>query len=378
MPSLLAVLGLDKTQFTAGLNSAKSEARQAGESIGSALSSKITGALSVAAIGMALNSILQKVSDIKKESIETGYDTDAIQKFNFELTQMNIDINSGNTALGKMNELIGQAAMGEKKAVDTFARWGISTTGKSNVEIMDEIRQSILATADPAQRVAEAMEIFGRGGREMLPYLTAADGSLDAMAAHAPIISKEDIGSIEKAKQGLDELKDSLEVFGAKIIAPVAEGAQKRGLFVTIAKILTDPKAAAEEIKADNFNESSHGDGADWNPTPDPKKSKSISDLMHGIKPESDKVLRGDILNLAFGELTKGINLSKPSKTTSNPGEAHRVNLMMELSSMQKIGAYAAAPPGYSQMVAASLATAKHVASIDNKTTPHNRPSTKF
>ena len=229
MPSLLAVLGLDKTQFTAGLNSAKGEAQTMGAKIGGALSSAIGGALTLGGISMAFNSVLQKVGEIRNEAAQTGFDTNSIQKFNFQLRQMNIDVQAGKTGLGKMNELIGQAAVGEEKAVKVFARWGISTAGKTNAEIFAEIQQSIAATTDPALRVAEAMEIFGRGGRELLPLLTASKEALDGMAAHAPIISEDDLTNIQKAKNTLEEMKDKLIVMGAKGISGVAGGATLLG-----------------------------------------------------------------------------------------------------------------------------------------------------
>jgi hypothetical protein len=51
---------------------------------------------------------------------------------------------------------------------------------------------------------------------------------------------------------------------------------------------------------------------------------------------------------------------------------------MMDLSSMQKIGAYAAAPPGYLEMVRASLSTEKHIASIDKKTNARGTSPTQY
>ncbi len=395
MPSLLAVLGLDKSQFTAGLNSAKGEARTAGASIGGALASAIGGALSVAGIGMAFNSILQKVSDIKKEGIETGFDTDSLQKFNFALTQMNIDIQSGNTGLGKMNELIGQAVQGEKHAVDTFARWGISVTGKSNVQIMDEIRQSILATTDPAQRVAEAMEIFGRGGRELLPYLTTAKEELDTMSAHAPIISKEDIENVDEAKRDIEEVKSELQALGAHaikvVVKAVKESAQDVG---------TSSGAGQDQhLTGDNWTDAPFlnwilggNRGAEIikdAKLPLPPLEKNFMTRRIKNKPPPDeysqfgqtkplKSLADKISSIKIGDFWTGVmgdiqSKPKPEAQKSSPGEAHRINRMMELNSMQKIGAYAATPPGYMEMVRASVQTAKHISSIDSKIQPPGR-----
>jgi hypothetical protein len=80
------------------------------------------------------------------------------------------------------------------------------------------------------------------------------------------------------------------------------------------------------------------------------------------------------------GSLTAAIAeaILKPEPKKNESGESNRINKMLDLGSRQKIGAYAAAPPGYMQMVKASLQTEKHVASIDKKTPAHVAPSTRF
>ena len=382
MPSLMAVLGLDKSQFTAGLNSAKGEAQTMGAAIGGALSSAIGGALTLGGISMAFNSILTKVADIKSEAIQTGFDTDSIQKFNFELRQMNIEVTSGKVALGKMNQLIWQAAEGEEKAVKVFARWGISTAGKTNAEIFAEIQRSIAATTDPARRVAEAMEIFWRGGRELLPLLTASKETLDGMANHAPIISKDDIESIDQAKKMLVELKDQLIVLGAKGLGGVAGGAKLLG-----------------ETQDGQFlkTETGLGGGGEdriFYPAPDTsglkrgragKRFDAFENAeSRGTKTAFDKFMGADTSGVdPFDLITKGLQgmvhiaSVKPDPKKESPGEAHRISRMMDLSSMQKIGAYAAAPPGYMEMVRASLSMEKHITSIDKKTIARGN-STKY
>jgi hypothetical protein len=355
-----------------------------GASIGGALSSAIGGALTLGGISMAFNSILTKVADIKSEAIQTGFDTDSIQKFNFELRQMNIEVTSGKVGLGKMNELIGQAAAGEEKAVKVFARWGISTAGKTNAEIFAEIQRSISATTDPARRVAEAMEIFGRGGRELLPLLTASKETLDGMAAHAPIISKDDIESIDNAKRMLEGLKDQLIALGAKGLGGVAGGAKLLG-----------------ETQDGQFlkTETGLGGGGEdriYYPAPEIKglkaaRAKKAYDALDkatsGGKAETamDKFMGADTSFDPFSLITKALqgvvhkaSMVAPEPKKESPGEAHRINRMMDLSSMQKIGAYAAAPPGYMEMVRASLSMEKHIVSIDKKTIARGNSPTHY
>lgn len=383
MPSLMAVLGLDKSQFTAGLNSAKGEAATMGASIGGALSSAIGGALTLGGISMAFNSILTKVADIKSEAIQTGFDTDSIQKFNFELRQMNIEVTSGKVGLGKMNELIGQAAAGEEKAVKVFARWGISTAGKTNAEIFAEIQRSIAATTDPALRVAEAMEIFGRGGRELLPLLTASKETLDGMANHAPIISKDDIESIDQAKRAIEEIKDTLTVMGAKVIAtPIDIGKNSGGWKQTIANFVNVGGGAAGGLNvlmgaAMNKAIKEHGSNQiDRLEKYEKAPGHSQFDKFMGTPPPGE-------FN-PFDLITKGLQgmvhiaSVKPDPKKESPGEAHRISRMMDLSSMQKIGAYAAAPPGYMEMVRASLSMEKHIVSIDKKTIARGNSPTHY
>jgi hypothetical protein len=188
----------------------------------SSIWSKAAGLFTIGTMGMALRSVLNRVGEIRNEASQTGFDTDRIQRFNFQLQHMNIEVQSGKVGLGKMNELIGQAAEGEEKAVQIFARWGISTTGKSNGEIFDEIKNKIAGMVDPAQRVAMAMEIFGRGGRELLPLLTASNAELDKIANRAPIISKEDLDVLQKSKNFWGEIWNYVMLISAKLaVGPI-------------------------------------------------------------------------------------------------------------------------------------------------------------
>jgi uncharacterized phage infection (PIP) family protein YhgE len=419
----MATLGLDRSQFNASVAAAKGEAYSAGSAIGGALSSALGSALSIGALGMAFNAILQKVADIKSEAIQTGFDTDSIQKFNFALGQMNIEVQSGKVGLGIMNKLIGEASEGEKHAVEIFSRWGISTSGKSNAEIFEEIRSAISAMPDPANRVAMAMEIFGRGGRELLPYLTASKEMLDEMAAHAPIISKEDIDSIDQAKQRLEEVKNLLLTLGAKAIGKVAEAGTTIGQAAGAPSLegdnplsflhrkvvlsqhgiptLSAPageqsiKEAAPSVKEMTDLKKKHAKekaalaskaydaylGMDQgNPLiapgkflgPKPALSKK-DELLKNIGPSGTESLT------AMMAMSVKVGKDIPEKKEKeSPGESHRIGRMMETNSMQKIGAYAAQPPGYMEMVKASLSTEKHLASIDKKIIASSGQPTRF
>jgi hypothetical protein len=115
------------------------------------------------------------------------------------------------TMLNRLQRFMIEASEGGSKQGEAMEKLGLSydeLKEKSPSEQLQALAREIAAVEDPAQRSAIAMQIFGRGGGEMMPLLRAMGIELDN--ARAQLGSYPD--AINRANKALDDIGDN---FGA-------------------------------------------------------------------------------------------------------------------------------------------------------------------
>ena len=138
-------------------------------------------------------------------------------------------------AITKLNVNLGRGAK-------EFEKWGIhaTTAGAAMYEIADRMK----ATEDPAVRAAMAVDLMGRGGASMVPFLERGAAALKAIADTKPAWSVEDMKDIAAAHQNIEETQNRITLAIGKGIALFG------GFFSDLGKISTGPtamKGAAKE-----------------------------------------------------------------------------------------------------------------------------------
>jgi hypothetical protein len=218
--------GFDNTALASGLRSAKGMVQDVASSIGRT----VMGFLSVGALMSGVNSLVNKVMQIKNAAEITGQSTEGIQRLDYAFKQTGISVERGNNALERLNVKLGEARTGSAEAAAAFAKWGISITGKDNAGIVAEIADKMLEMTDPAERAAMAVDLMGRGGKDLVPLLERGAVAMAAISEHAPIFSDEDMKNLEKFHSDIEDAANRLQIWAGRGISGIAQAAQQLGI----------------------------------------------------------------------------------------------------------------------------------------------------
>jgi hypothetical protein len=196
-------------------------AAAAGVGIG-IVASLTAAAISAAAYGDALNDL----------SAKTGIAVASLASLGYAAEQSGTSLDGLEIAVKKMQNAVADAANGNAAAKASFDRLGISIDtlqGKSPDEQFRLLASRIGAIADPAQRTAAAVDVFGKSGTDILPILAGGADGLAKMEQRA-----RDLGIVmgAEAAASVGELDDAISELGSQF------GALKNIVGATIAEAI--------------------------------------------------------------------------------------------------------------------------------------------
>ncbi len=176
--SLVTKLTLDLSEFKRGMTESKTLVQ-------SFKSASLAASKALAAVGIAvsaafygLNSIIsqseERISKLVDTSTRLGVGIPALQRLQYVAGQTGIGIDSLNSALGKMEKNLGNAAMGSEQATKAFTQIGLNVQDLLSMDADKQylaIGDALLKISSPAIQAAAAIAIFGRGGIQQLSAL---------------------------------------------------------------------------------------------------------------------------------------------------------------------------------------------------------------
>ena len=143
-------------------------------------------AASIAGVFELTHKISESFSLLNHQALTLGVTTASIQTLGYVAKMTDTPIESMNTGLFRLNRGIADAAAGKNKdAAALFHHLGISTRDASGhlisaTDALPRLQEAFRNTTDPAMRARMAMVLFGRGGKEMLPFLMASKEDMAA------------------------------------------------------------------------------------------------------------------------------------------------------------------------------------------------------
>jgi hypothetical protein len=165
-----------------------------------------------AAIGFAIKQTLDYADTLTKMSDRTGIGVVALQKLEA------IAKPSGNNIeelAGSINKFQKNLADGDQAAAGAIQRIGLSVAALKELapdEQFIAIAKGIQGIKDPAEQTLVAMQLFGRGGAEILPSLKA---KVDELKDSTVTMSAESVKALDDFGDALGRLKTSgLNVLG--------------------------------------------------------------------------------------------------------------------------------------------------------------------
>lgn len=222
--SFLAKLGLDTTDFQAGVKRAQSSATGLGKGIADGLkreNDSIKGALAgmftVSAAKSYFGDLRNIVDEIKDMSELLGVSTDEVQRLQKASAEAGQNFGSVVNAFQRIEQMRAQAMTGDKRAVGIFGLLGIDPSKGSGIDIL---KSAIDASSRGAQENAAAFELVGK-------KVTGLKLTMEELQRLGPIklIDQEQLDAIDSAIKKQEEAIRQMKIAGAPLMATLAQGA---------------------------------------------------------------------------------------------------------------------------------------------------------
>ena len=181
------------------------------------------------AVGYALKRVITSTADyadtIDKTSQRIGLSIEETQKWNFVTEQLGTNLSSLETGLGRLQRNVSDANIGLATAKRSFEELGVEVTKsdgslRSMDDIFPEVVKKLGEMDDETRRNAMALELFGRGGQELIPILNAGADSIDKLMGKAKNLN---LVMPEKDILSWVEFKDELHALTTEISAVTRE-----------------------------------------------------------------------------------------------------------------------------------------------------------
>lgn len=216
--------------FIKGLQAAQQRLRDFGKSM-SFLGGKVLG-LGVAGIGplLAMAKGFSDVGDaVQKMSIRTGLSTEAVSELGFAAEQSGSDLAIFEKGIIGMQKALDAARTGTGPAAEALANLGLSAQkllGMSTEEQFKTLAEAISQVANPTLKATMAMDLFGKSGQKLIPFLEEGRDGIQALQDEAKSlglsISQEEADSAAELNDALNRLTRSLKAIPIVIGSAVA------------------------------------------------------------------------------------------------------------------------------------------------------------
>ena len=167
----------------------------------SATFNKLKTALGALAIGYVVKKSFDEISEsihkiadsgeqLAKMSQTFGISVESLGKMKYAAHLADIDVETLGNSLKFMERNAAEAAHGNQAAVYSLERLGVSLGEIKNMapdEMFRRYADAFKNIQSPAERASLAMDVFGRGGAQLIPLLREGSAGLDQMAKEAEL-----------------------------------------------------------------------------------------------------------------------------------------------------------------------------------------------
>jgi hypothetical protein len=188
-------------------------------------------------------------SEIRDASIKTGVGVEALSEYSHALELTGKSLSDFEAASSRLTKKLIEAKKEGSAAAEAFSNIGTSADEILSTNIddrMEKIAEHITAIADPAERAAAAMGIFGKSGADLLPFLT----DVAALRKEARELG---ITMSTEAANAADELGDAWDRvtrIGKTLVAEV--GAAVAPMFTEATQVIADNAATIRKWISEN------------------------------------------------------------------------------------------------------------------------------
>lgn len=300
--TLAAALKLDGTGFKAGLREAEVASARFGAKVAKDIGGKLTGAFAVGTLAMGAKSLIDFNSKIKDTATALDISTEALQEQQYWLTQNGASADALTGVYKGLSKARADALKGGEagaKKMSLFEMMGIDAAEleTSSIEnIAKKAFEGFRTTDFGADKMAVALELFGKGATEILPALEAslADAAKEARSL-GQIINGEVVDSLEQAGDEIDKLVGALRGPLSQALAWTAKGLRNAftlfnlvyGTAASFAGGLSTGSLQAGKDRAAEFYNKTL---ADWEKANEPAEKRKRESSVFTTEPEPEKM----------------------------------------------------------------------------------------
>lgn len=182
------------------------------------------------ALGGMVTSVIETGDQIDELAQSTGISTDALQELAYAASFSSMDLQGVGGAMMKLTRNMQSAANGSEETASAFRKLGVPVKDSSGkLRAADDVLMDLAARfqtmPDSATKTALAMQIFGKTGGKMIPFLNEGREGIGRLREEAQrlgvVLDKDTIANAEKAADQMGVFKASLTGLKNQIVGPL-------------------------------------------------------------------------------------------------------------------------------------------------------------
>jgi len=223
------VTTLDDSKFQAGLkNMEKGGKKVEGSLVGSfdsmakGIGASMAAAFTVGAVVNAAKSLLDFAGQLQDQADALGVSTEKLQGLQGALAQSGVSAEKFTKGMATLAQNIDQAKNDTGTARDSFEALGITFANIANDspdELILKIADGLKNAKDPAAAFAAALDLLGTKNINFVAGLKGGREEVDNLANSIKKLSAEDVATIAKAGDELEQLGNRIKVEGSQIFS---------------------------------------------------------------------------------------------------------------------------------------------------------------
>lgn len=211
--SLVVSLAMDTARFAADVGKAaqqmtrlSKEAAKIGAAIGASVGTGLV------AVGALVKQSIDAADATSKMAQSLGLATEEMSRLAYAAELSGLSQEQLGASLGKLSKLAGDAAAGGKTANDVFTAMGVKVTDangklRPTSDLLGDVADKFSQYEDGAAKTALAMEVFGKSGAQMIPFLNQGRDGLSELAEEADVLG---LTLTQSAGRAAEQFNDNL------------------------------------------------------------------------------------------------------------------------------------------------------------------------
>lgn len=179
------------------------------------------GLAGAAALTVAVASFANVGSELQDASDRTGASVEALSALGYAAKQSGTDLGAVEKGMSKLQKAVSEAASGSKTAQDALRGVGTSAKelkGLSADEQLLKVAEGLQGIKDPGARAAAAMDLFGKSGTELIPFLGQGADGIKHLTGEAERLGITMSGEDAQAAAALGDAWDKLLASGQGLV----------------------------------------------------------------------------------------------------------------------------------------------------------------